>query len=114
MACKGKNPGSYAKRRPRSSKVGLQFPVARIARFLKVGKYAKRVGARAPIFLVVVLAYLATEMNFLKFDKELNQFLIDLTIPNGGVIPRINNIFLPNNKSNTSKAVVDAAHEEED
>ncbi|KAH0672367.1 hypothetical protein KY290_024606 [Solanum tuberosum] len=36
--------------------------VARNSRFLKVGKYAKRVGAGAPVFLVVVLEYLATEV----------------------------------------------------
>jgi len=50
----------------------------------------------------------------IRFDNELNQFLRDVTIPNGGVIPRIHNIFLPNNKSNTSKAVADAAYKEED
>jgi histone H2A len=35
----------------RSSKAGLQFPVGRIARFLKKGKYAERVGADAPVYL---------------------------------------------------------------
>ncbi|KAK1354459.1 hypothetical protein POM88_047715 [Heracleum sosnowskyi] len=34
----------------RSSKAGLQFPVGRIARFLKAGKYAQRVGAGAPVY----------------------------------------------------------------
>ncbi|KAH0669223.1 hypothetical protein KY285_023382 [Solanum tuberosum] len=113
MAGKGKNIGSNAKRRSHSSKAGLQFLVARIAQFLKVGKYAKRVGAGAPVFLAVVLEYLAAELA-IRFDKELNQFLRDLTIPNGGVIQRIHNIFLPNNKSYTSKVVVAAAQEEED
>ena len=37
-----------------------------------------------------------------------------MTIPNGGVIPNIHNIFPPNNKSNTSKAVVDVPKEQED
>ncbi|XP_006341803.1 probable histone H2A.3 [Solanum tuberosum] len=137
MVGKGKNLGSNAKRRSHSSKDGLQFLVAHIARFLKVGKYAKRVGVGAPVLLAVVLEYLAAEVLELagiaarndkktwiiprhiqlaiRFDKELNQFLRDLTIPNGGVIQRIHNIFLPNNKSNTSKVVVVAiAQEEED
>ena len=35
----------------RSSKAGLQFPVGRIARYLKKGKYAERVGAGAPVYL---------------------------------------------------------------
>ncbi|CAE5960345.1 unnamed protein product [Arabidopsis arenosa] len=45
----------------RSSKAGLQFPVGRIARFLKAGKYAERVGAGAPVYLSAVLEYLAAE-----------------------------------------------------
>ncbi|ONM30738.1 Histone H2A [Zea mays] len=32
----------------RSSKAGLQFPVGRIVRCLKAGKYAERVGAGPP------------------------------------------------------------------
>jgi histone H2A len=46
----------------RSSKAGLQFPVGRIARFLKAGKYAQRVGAGAPVYLSAVLEYLAAEV----------------------------------------------------
>ena len=34
----------------RSSKAGLQFPVGRIGRFLKAGKYSQRVGAGAPVY----------------------------------------------------------------
>lgn len=46
----------------RSHKAGLQFPVGRIARFLKSGKYAERVGAGAPVYLSAVLEYLAAEV----------------------------------------------------
>ena len=42
----------------RSNKAGLQFPVARIGRYLKRGKYASRVGAGAPVYLAAVLEYL--------------------------------------------------------
>lgn len=45
----------------RSQKAGLQFPVGRIARFLKAGRYAERVGAGAPVYLSAVLEYLAAE-----------------------------------------------------
>ncbi|KAK4768897.1 hypothetical protein SAY86_027047 [Trapa natans] len=38
----------------RSSKAGLQFHVGRIARYLKAGKYADRVGAGAPVYLSAV------------------------------------------------------------
>uniref|UniRef100_A0A3Q7GDM1 Histone H2A n=1 Tax=Solanum lycopersicum TaxID=4081 RepID=A0A3Q7GDM1_SOLLC len=120
MAGKGKNRGSNAKRRSCSSKA--------------VGKHANRVGAGAPVFLDAVLKYLAVEVLELagiaarkdkktritqrhiqlaiRFDKELYQFLRNLTIPNGGVIQKIHKILLPNNKSNTSKVVVAAKEEE--
>ncbi|KAM3693684.1 hypothetical protein ACB098_07G002300 [Castanea mollissima] len=45
-----------------SQKVGLQFPVGHIARFLKAGKYAERVGARTLIYLFAVLEYLDTDI----------------------------------------------------
>ena len=64
MAGRGKTLGSGAvkKATSRSSKAGLQFPVGRIARFLKKGKYAERVGAGAPVYLSAVLEYLAAEV----------------------------------------------------
>jgi histone H2A len=48
----------------RSQKAGLQFPVGRIARFLKTGKYAERLGAGSPVYLSAVLEYLAAEVRF--------------------------------------------------
>jgi histone H2A len=57
---RGKTKGS--KSISRSQKAGLQFPVGRIARFLKAGKYAERVGAGAPVYLAAVLEYLAAEV----------------------------------------------------
>lgn len=51
----------------RSVKAGLQFPVGRIGRFLKNGRYAKRVGTGAPVYLAAVLEYLAAEVSFLIF-----------------------------------------------
>lgn len=67
MAGRGKTLGSGGaakKATSRSSKAGLQFPVGRIARFLKAGKYAERVGAGAPVYLAAVLEYLAAEVSF--------------------------------------------------
>ena len=46
----------------RSARAGLQFPVGRIARYLKKGKYASRVGAGAPVYLAAVLEYLTAEL----------------------------------------------------
>lgn len=71
MAGRGKTLGSGAAKKAtsRSSKAGLQFPVGRIARFLKAGKYAERVGAGAPVYLAAVLEYLAAEVIIFLFQS---------------------------------------------
>jgi histone H3/H4 len=59
----GRGKGKTAKKAvSRSAKAGLQFPVGRVARYLKQGKYATRVGAGAPVYLAAVLEYLAAEV----------------------------------------------------
>ncbi|AEE85313.1 putative histone H2AXa [Arabidopsis thaliana] len=126
MAGRGKQLGSGAAKKStsRSSKAGLQFPVGRIARFLKAGKYAERVGAGAPVYLAAVLEYLAAEVLELagnaardnkktrivprhiqlavRNDEELSKLLGDVTIANGGVMPNIHNLLLPK-KAGSSK-----------
>ena len=62
MTGRGKGKASGKKAVSRSTKAGLQFPVGRIARYLKKGKYASRVGAGAPVYLAAVLEYLAAEV----------------------------------------------------
>ncbi|KAH7288772.1 hypothetical protein KP509_31G042200 [Ceratopteris richardii] len=116
----------------RSSKAGLQFPVGRIARFLKAGKYAERVGAGAPVYLAAVLEYLAAEVLELagnaardnkktrivprhiqlavRNDEELSKLLGQVTIANAGVLPNIHSVLLPTKKSGNSK---EASAEEE-
>uniref|UniRef100_A0A453K1B9 Histone H2A n=4 Tax=Triticinae TaxID=1648030 RepID=A0A453K1B9_AEGTS len=101
----------------RSSKAGLQFPVGRIARYLKIGKYAQRVGAGAPVYLSAVLEYLAAEVLELagnaardnkktrivprhiqlavRNDEELSRLLGAVTIAAGGVLPNIHTTLLP-------------------
>lgn len=67
MASRGKTQGSGTTKKgiSRSNKAGLQFPVGRIARYLKIGKYADRIGSGAPVYLASVLEYLAAEAIFL-------------------------------------------------
>ena len=55
MSGRGKGKTAGKKSVSRSSKAGLQFPVGRIARYLKKGKYATRIGAGAPVYLVSLL-----------------------------------------------------------
>ncbi|KAF7121050.1 hypothetical protein RHSIM_Rhsim13G0018900 [Rhododendron simsii] len=86
----------------RSSKAGLQFPVGRIARFLKAGKYAERVGAGAPVYLSAVLEYLAA---------ELSKLLGTVTIANGGVLPNIHQNLLPK-KVGKGKGEIGSASQE--
>ncbi len=122
MAGKGKGKGGRGKsssQRPvsRSSKAGLQFPVGRIARFMKQGRYSERVGAGAPVYLAAVLEYLAAEVLELagnackdnkktrivprhiqlavRNDEELNKLMAHTTIASGGVLPNINMFLLP-------------------
>ena len=127
MAGRGKalSSNSAKKSTSRSHKAGLQFPVGRVARFLKTGKYATRIGAGTPVYLAAVLEYLAAEVLELagnaardnkktrivprhiqlavRNDEELSKLLGAVTIANGGVMPNIHNLLLPK-KSGSSKA----------
>ena len=58
----------------RSAKAGLQFPVSRIGRYLKKGRYAKRVGGGAPVYLASVLEYLTAEILELAGNTTVNKF----------------------------------------
>ncbi|KAL5156036.1 Histone H2AX [Glycine soja] len=117
----------------RSQKAGLQFPVGRIARFLKAGKYAERVGAGAPVYLSAVLEYLAAEVLELagnaardnkknrivprhiqlavRNDEELSKLLGSVTIANGGVLPNIHQTLLPK-KVGKGKGEIGSASQE--
>jgi histone H2A len=115
---RGKKAGS--KQQTRSQRAGLQFPVGRISRFLRKGRYAARVGAGAPVYLAAVLEYLAAEILELagnaardnkrtritprhiqlavRNDEELNKLLGGITIASGGVLPNIHQVLLPKKK----------------
>ncbi|KAK3139917.1 hypothetical protein QOZ80_5AG0392590 [Eleusine coracana subsp. coracana] len=118
----------------RSSKAGLVFPVGRIGRFLKVGKYAQRVGAGAPVYLSAVLEYLAAEVLELagnaardnkksrivprhiqlavRNDEELVRLFKGIIISAGGVLPHIEQSLLPKKSGSKDKAVIGSASQE--
>ena len=63
VAAKGKAKGkSTSKQTSRSAKAGLCFPVGRLARMLKQGRYSERVGIGAPVYMAAVLEYLVAEI----------------------------------------------------
>ncbi|XP_057513209.1 histone H2A.1 [Actinidia eriantha] len=117
----GRRGGHRKKAVSKSIKAGLQFPVGRIARFLKRGRYAQRTGIGAPIYLAAVLEYLAAEVLELagnaardnkknrinprhvllavRNDEELGKLLQGVTIASGGVLPNINPVLLPKKSS---------------
>lgn len=109
----------------RSKKAGLQFPVGRIHRLLRQGRFAGRIGSGAPVYLASVMEYLAAEVLELagnaardnkktrivprhiqlavRNDEELNKLLHGTTIVQGGVLPNIHASLLPK-KSKGGKA----------
>ena len=122
---KGKGGGKGKKgSTTRSARAGLQFPVGRMARFLRQGGFAKRVGAGAPVYLAAVLEYLTAELLELagnaakdnkrsriiprhiqlavRNDEELNKFLGGVTVAQGGVLPNIHAVLLPKKKKGKS------------
>lgn len=63
MSGRGKSNTARKKSVTKSAKAELQFPVGRIGRYLKKGRYAQRVGSGAPVYLAAVLEYLAAEVS---------------------------------------------------
>ena len=59
---KGGKSGSGGKSKSRSARAGLQFPVGRIARYMKQGGYGQRIGGGAPVYVAAVLEYLTAEV----------------------------------------------------
>ena len=104
----------------RSEKAGLQFPVGRIARYMRHQRVAARIGSGAHVYLAAVLEYLCAEILELagnasrdnkkkrivprhlqlavRNDEELNKLLAGVTIASGGVLPNIHAILLPKKK----------------
>ena len=107
----------------RSAKAGLQFPVGRVARYMR-NQRAHRSGA--PVYMAAVLEYLAAEILELagnaardnkktriiprhvqlavRNDEELNKLLGKVTIASGGVLPNIHQVLLPKVKASKKAA----------
>nr|XP_060643209.1 histone H2A-beta, sperm [Anolis sagrei ordinatus] len=108
---------ALGKPRSGSSRAGLQFPVGRVGRLLRRGRYAERVGSGAAVYLAAVLEYLAAELLELageaarahrkariaprhlalaaRNDEELARLLRTVTFAQGGVPPHLHAALLP-------------------
>merc|ERR1712048_1143700 len=99
-----------------TTRAGLAFPVARVARHIREGRYAQRSGMGSGVFMAAVLEYLTAEVlelagNHTKErkmktvkprhiclgamgDDELNKFFTKSTISGGGVLPNVHKSLL--------------------
>ena len=120
MSGKGKKISKKAHAKTKSAKAGLTFPVGRIGRHLKQGRFAKRNSPGAAVFMASVLEYLVAELIELaggiakeqkknrinprhlqlaiRNDDELSRYLESVTISQGGVLPNIHEVLVAKKK----------------
>ena len=106
-----------------SSRADLIFPVGRINRMIKQGRYSDSTGKNAGVFMAAILEYLTCEILelagnaaaenkkktitprhlqlALRNDEELNKLMASITIAAGGVMPNVE-VFLFGKKGNKS------------
>ena len=121
MSVRGKT--TRAKNVTKSTRCDLVFPVGRVTRYIKKGRYAGSVGVGAGIFTAAVLEYLTNEILMLagnaatehkkktivprhltlaiRNDEELAKLTCMVTIAEGGVLPNVHG-FLFRNKTGKS------------
>lgn len=114
----------------RSTKAGLQFPVGRMARYMRRLRVATRIGAGAPVYIAAVLEYLTAEILELagnaakdnkkarivprhiqlavRNDEELNKLFGGATIASGGVLPFVHASLMPKNAEAKKEAAGEA------
>jgi len=115
----------------RSARAHITFPVSRVDRLLRDGRYAPRVESTAPVYLAAVLEYLVFEILELAHnicsqnkktritpqhinwavanDLELNQLFQHVTIASGGVLPMNTANTEKKTKKTTKKSTSEAA-----
>ena len=86
----------YTTYNTRTARAGLKFPVARVHRHLRRGKFGKRIGAGAPVYLAAVLEYLVAEILDLaenaareEKDSTINPRHLQLAIRNGEKLKKL-------------------------
>ena len=121
MAGKGtRKSGKAKKQQTAHSRADLIFPVGRLTRYLREGKYSDRSSVGAGVFMAAVLEYLCSEILELagehtkkdkriqmmprhiqlavRNDEELNKVMCEAMIANGGVVPMVHSALFPKKK----------------
>lgn len=115
-----KSPSGKGNKTSRSKRAGLIFPVGRVHRLMRKGRYAERIANAAPVYVASVLEYLTAEIielagkaamdnkkqriapRHIKLaignDEELNNLFGHFVIAGGGVLPFINPALIPKSK----------------
>lgn len=62
-----------------SVKAGVTFPVGRLARLMRQGRYSQRLGKSASVFMAAVLEYVVTEVLELATDMAREQHKVRIT-----------------------------------
>ena len=104
---KTKNATQAQKSQTQESRAGLRFPVGRIGRYLREGKFAERTSASSAVMMAAVIEYMTAEIlelagdacgddkrvritpkhlqQGIQKDPELLSFMMNTTISSGGV-----------------------------
>jgi histone H2A len=127
----GKGKGKV-KNKSKSSRSGLTFSVGRTARYLRKSRISSRMSGGAPIYMAAVLEYLTAEILSVAgdaakkdhkhritprhihlgvgYDGDLKELLRNVTMPQSGSLPHIENALLPVTKTKTSSSMVKSAN----